>query len=623
MNNINTEKLKAIAMELRYYSLVSTTEAGSGHPTSCLSIADIMAVLMFNGDFKYFIDNPNHPNNDRLIFSKGHAAPLFYSLWALAGGIKRDELLTLRKFNSILEGHPTPLFPYTDVATGSLGQGLSAGVGMALNAKYLDNLPYNTYVLLGDGELTEGSNWEAAALASHYKLNNLTAIVDINKLEQTEPTMYEWDLGSYINKFEAFGWRTIILDEGHNLIKILEAFEQRKKIMAEDERPIAIIAKTIKGKGVSFIEDKINWHGKVLTKEELSKALEEIGMIRKPTEIIYEITKPEDLTPLPLNNVDISTIEVIKYNKGDIIATRKAYGNSLVRLGKQYSNLIVMDGGTQNSTFAETFQKAFPERFFPMYIAEQNMVSTALSLSKRGKIPFISTFAVFFTRAFDQIRMSEYSNGNIKFVGSHSGVSIGEDGSSQMALEDIAMFRTLFNSVVLYPSDAVATDKLVEEAAKHKGNVFIRTTRKDAPVIYDSDEKFIIGGSKIVKESVYDLITIVGAGVTLHEAIKAYNELIKENIFIRIVDLYSIKPLDIKTLTKCIRETKGLLIVEDHYPEGGIAEAVRSAIDNAKTRIYSLAVNKMPRSGKPDELLDYEEISYKAIISKIKEAINL
>ncbi len=604
------EKLKDAAKLVRYYSLISTTKAKSGHPTSSLSAADLMTTLFFNF-LKYDTTNPDNPNNDRVIFSKGHASPLLYALWAAAGKITEKQILTLRKFSSVLEGHPTPRFKYTEAATGSLGQGLSIGLGMALNAKYLDKLPYKTYVLLGDSEMAEGSVWEAIQLASYYKLNNLIAILDVNHLGQRGETMYGHHTKEYEKRISAFGWKTITID-GHNIKQIIKAFDIAKK---EKARPVMIIAKTIKGKGVSFIENKNGWHGKALSEEQLKKALKELGKIKKTT---YKISKPTNKKPKKILSRKIPSLA---YKKGAKLATRKAYGNALARIYPKYPEIIALDAEVSNSTYSKTFKDAYPKRFFEMFIAEQNMVGTAIGLSRMKKIPFVSTFSAFFTRAFDQIRMSNYSNSNIKFIGSHCGVSIGKDGSSQMGLEDISMFRTPLNSVVLYPSDAVSTEKLVEEAAKHKGLTYIRTTRMDTPVIYKNSERFRIGGSKTVKKSKKDKLTIIGAGVTLFEALKAYEIHKEQNIHARIIDLYSIKPLDKKTLLKAAKETKNILVVEDHYKEGGIGEAVLSALAGEKAKIVSLHVSKMPRSGTPEKLLDYEEISWKAIIKKAKGII--
>lgn len=609
----NVTQIAELARLIRYFILVSTTEAGSGHPTSSLSAVELMACLLFGGSFRFDVGNPGHPNNDRLIFSKGHASPLFYALWAAAGRVTEQDLRTLRKFGSLLEGHPTIAFPYVEASTGSLGQGLSIGLGMALNAKYIDKLPYRTYVLLGDSEMSEGSQWEAIQLAVHYRLDNLVGILDVNRLGQRGETMYGHDISAYQKRVSSFGWETVLID-GHSIPEILAGYE---KALSVTGKPVMVIARTIKGKGVSFLEDQENWHGKALKKEELTKALAEIGEVN--ASIRGEIAGPEDVKPekqLPREIGDIS------YSPDKPVATRRAYGNALLRLYPKFPDMVVLDAEVCNSTFSEVFKEKYPERFFEMYIAEQNMVGVALGLSRRGKIPFISTFAAFFSRAFDQIRMSQYSSANIKFVGSHAGVSIGEDGPSQMGLEDIAMFRTILSGVVLYPSDAVSMERLVEEAARHKGIVYIRTTRKETPVIYSNSEKFAIGGSKVLKRSVKDTVTVIAAGITLHEALKAYEELRREDIYIRVIDLYSMKPVDQATLMEAAGDTKSIITVEDHFAEGGLGEAVQSALAAIAVPVYSLAVRKIPVSGKPEELLDYEGISKEAIIRKVKEIAN-
>jgi transketolase len=603
-------RLEKIARLIRYYILFSTTEAGSGHPTSGLSATELMVGLMFGGTFRFDLDKPNHPNNDRLIFSKGHATPLFYALWAAAGRLNEQDLKTYRKFGSPLEGHPTLAFQYTEAATGSLGQGLSIGVGEALNAKYIDKLPYRTYVLLGDSEMAEGSQWEAIALAARYKLDNLIGIIDVNRLGQRGETMFACDLEAYARMVSAFGWEPIVID-GHKLDEVLDAFRRAAQI---NNKPVMIIAGTVKGKGVSFLEDKDGWHGKALNREEFQKAIGELGAV--DMSVFGDVMKPEDSIPVKKDPV---AAEAISYDKSKPFATREAYGRALCRIFPQFPDMVVLDGEVSNSTYAELFKDAYPERFFEMYIAEQNMAGAAIGLSRRGKIPFVSTFAAFMTRAFDQIRMGQYSRANIKFCGSHVGVSIGEDGASQMGLEDIAMFRTVKGCAVLYPSDAVSTEKLVEAAALHKGMVYIRTTRMKTPILYDNDESFAIGGCKVVKRSDADKVAIIAAGVTLHEALKAYEELLKENIFVRVIDLYSIKPIDGLAIKEAVAATKALITVEDHAPEGGIGEVVRSALPG--TVVHSLAVRKMPKSGKPEELLLFEEISKEAIIKKVKELI--
>jgi transketolase len=605
MNN-----LESIAKLIRYYSLVSTTEAGSGHPTSSLSATDLMTGLLFGGTFRFDPDDPRHPNNDRLVFSKGHASPLFYALWAAAGNVTETEIMSLRKFGSPLEGHLTMAFSYTEAATGSLGQGLSIGVGMAMNAKYIDKLPYRTYVLLGDSEMAEGSQWEAMEIAAYYKLDNLIGIMDVNRFGQRGETMYGHDLSVYEERVSSFGWEPIVID-GHHFPQILTAYQQALQVK---NKPAMVIAKTIKGKGVSFIEDKNGWHGKALKKDELAKALEELGPVDKTAR--GQIAKPENVRPAERS---AQKIRPVFYTGEKPVATRHAYGSALVRIFPRFPDMMVLDAEVSNSTFSELFKDVHKERFFEMFIAEQNMVGAALGLSIRGKTPFVSTFAAFLTRAFDQIRMSQYSHANIKFCGSHAGVSIGEDGSSQMGLEDIAMFRTLLDSVVLYPSDAVSTEKLVEAMAEHTGISYLRTTRKDTPILYRNDEAFRIGGSKVLKSNKADVAAVVAAGITVHEALEAYEELKAAGIFIRVIDLYSVKPVDTRTLTEAADDTRAIITVEDHFAEGGIGEAVAGALAGHPAPLYSLAVRAMPMSGRPEELLEYEEISNQAIVKKVKE----
>ncbi len=612
-----TFSLLEATQTLRHHILTMTTTAGSGHPTSSLSATDLMAGLMFGGFFRFDLKNPNYPNNDRLIFSKGHASPLFYALWCVAGGFPQEELQTLRKFDSRLEGHPTLKFPFTEAATGSLGQGLSIGVGMALNAKYLDKLPYKTYVLLGDSEMAEGSNWEAMMSAAHYKLNNLIAIIDVNRLGQRGPTMFGTDAKNYQTKAKSFGWKTILID-GHNLKQIDKAFTAAQK----SKQPFMIVAKTIKGKGVKFLENKEGWHGKTLNTTELQKALKALGTVNET--LTVKLKLPANL-PLsfglqkekskPLAEIDTPADYAGK------MATREAYGHALVEMFPHFPNMVVLDAEVSNSSFATTFKNKYPKHFFEMFIAEQNMVGVALGLSRRGKIPFVSTFAAFFTRAADQIRMSRHSDANIKFVGSHCGVSIGEDGGSQMGLEDISLFRAIPDSVVLYPADHVAEEKLSICAAEHNGMVYLRTTRGAVEPIYKSNQTFKIGGSHTIHSSSRDQVTIVAAGITLVEALKAYEELKARNIMVRVIDLYSVKPLDLENLQKAALETRAIITVEDHYPQGGLGEAVVSALSDSPTPVYSLAVSQLPMSGRPDELLAYEEIDSVAIAEMVKKCI--
>lgn len=609
---MNKNSLKKLAALVRYYILTSTTRAGSGHPTSCLSAVDLLVGLFFAGHFRVDLDKPDLPNNDRLVFSKGHAAPLLYSLYAVAGKLTEQELLTLRKFRSPLEGHPTRNFPYVEAATGSLGQGLSIGVGLALNARYLDNLPYTTYVLLGDGEMAEGSVWEAMALADHYHLSNLVAIIDVNRLGQSGETMFGHDVDEYARKCSSFGWRTIVID-GHDLGEINRAYIEAHETV---DQPIAIIAKTIKGKGIDFLEDKYDLHGKALRPEQLVEALNAGGKVEK--NLSGRTVLPEDIAPSRLPIQLEKELELVSQEK---MSTRQAGGQALVDLGSRYPQLVVLDADVANSTYTQYFQQAFPSRFFQMYIAEQNMIGAAVGLSVRGKLPLVATFAAFFTRAFDQLRMAQYSQVNLKLVGSHAGVSIGEDGPSQMGLEDIALFRTLLGSTIFYPADRVACQKLTQVMLETPGIVYLRTTRKATPVIYSPEEEFIAGGSKVLTQTANDQLTVVAAGITLFEALQAQAELERKNINIRVIDLYSIKPIDVETLRTAAYETKAILTVEDHFAAGGLGEAVRSALSGVRVLIHSLAVKKTPCSGRPSELINYEEISAQAIINKIKSII--
>lgn len=611
-NDEQIDKLSNISKLIRYYVLTATTNAGSGHPTSALSATDLMTCLFFGGVFRYDVKNPDHPNNDRIVFSKGHASPLFYALWAAAGQITEGEMCTYRKFGSPLEGHPTPAFRYVDAATGSLGQGLSIGLGMAVNAKYLDRQPYRTYVLLGDSEMAEGSQWEAIQLAAHYKLGNLVGIIDVNRLGQRGETMYGHDLSAYVQRIEAFGWKTVTVD-GHSLPNIRSAYAT---IENGSEKPIMIVAKTIKGKGVSFLEDKNGFHGKALSEDDLNKALEELGEVDKT--LTGQILTPENRVP---EKIEPKSAGIIDYTGQDSVPTRTAYGNALNRIYPAFPQIVSIDGEVSNSTRAARFKEEHPDRFFEMYIAEQNMAGTGLGLSCRGKIPFVSSFAAFLSRAYDQIRMSQYSDANIKFVGSHAGVSIGQDGPSQMGLEDLAFFRTLLGSVVLYPCDAVSTEKIVEEAAAHKGLVYIRTTRSGTPVIYDPDESFPIGGCKVLRNSHNDRATVIAGGITVHEALDAHEQMKKEGIDFRVIDLYCIKPVDVETLKQAAAETHYIITVEDHFAEGGIGDAVRQALSTEGIPVHSLAVWKKPKSGKPRELLEFEEIGKTAIIQKVKELV--
>lgn len=606
--------LQELSRLMRYWILKSTSQAGSGHPTSSLSAVELMADLFFGGQFRFDIERRDHPNNDRLIFSKGHASPLLYALWAAAGQISEEDLMSYRQFGSPLEGHPTSRFKYAEAATGSLGQGLSIGVGMALNAKHLDELSYRTYVLLGDSEMSEGSQWEALQLAAHYRLGNLIAVLDVNRLGQRGETMYGHDLGAYQRRIEAFGWQTIVVEDGHDHHQVMNAYDTAGEAIDE---PVMIIARTVKGRGISFLEGERGWHGKALDDDQLDEALEEIGEV--DTSVRGELSKPPNEVP---PNREAQNAEPPDDDTGDELPTRNAYGNALRRLAGQFPNLVALDAEVSNSTRAEFFKEKYRDRFFEMYVAEQNMVGTALGLSLTGKIPFVSSFAAFLTRAFDQIRMSRYSDPNIKFVGSHAGVSIGEDGPSQMGLEDIAMFRTLLDGVVLYPCDALSTERLVEAMADTDGIAYLRTTRQATPIIYDVDDTFAVGGSKVLRHSDEDRACIVAAGITVHEALKAYEALREEGIPVRVIDLYSIKPLDVTTLREAAEATELVITVEDHFAEGGIGEAVRSGLVDATTPVHSLAVRKRPMSGKPDELLDDQGISARAIGEAVSRGLS-
>jgi transketolase len=606
------EHLESLTRLVRYYILASTSEAGSGHPTSSLSATDLATVLMFGGFFRFNPADPAFPNNDRFVLSKGHASPLLYALWTVAGQVSEDELMQYRKFGSPLEGHPTPNFRFVDAATGSLGQGLSVGVGMALNARYLDRLPYRTFVLLGDSEMAEGSNWEAMEIASYYKLNNLIGIIDVNRLGQRGETMYGWETEVYRARVASFGWEAVVIN-GHELEEIHAAF---RKAQETRDKPFMVIARTVKGKGVPAVENKNGWHGKVLKKEDVDQANQLLQPLDRS--LRGQVAAPEDLRP---ENAVPQAVPAVDYKPGESVATRRAYGNALKRLYPAFPDMVVLDGEVSNSTYAEIFQEAHSSRYFEMYIGEQNMVGTAVGLSARGKLPFVSSFAAFLSRAYDQVRMSQYSRVHIKFCGSHAGVSIGEDGPSQMGLEDIAMFRNISDSVVFYPCDAMSTEKLVEEAARFEGIAYIRTTRGATPVIYDSSEEFPIGGNKLLRQSDGDQVAIIGAGVTLFEALDACEELKKEGVQARVIDLYCIKPIDETRLKTSLGAVRMVLTVEDHHPEGGLGEAVRTALIGETVVVHSLAVKRIPRSGKPAELLEYEGISAPAIVKRVKEII--
>ncbi len=607
--------LQALALRIRHDILTMTTTAGSGHPSSSLSAVEFMATLFFKY-LRYDLENPKNDSNDRVIFSKGHASPLYYALYAAAGAISQDELSTYRTFDSVLEGHPTERFKYTEAATGSLGQGLPIGLGEAL-ALRMQKSPGRVFVLSGDGELAEGSVWEAAAAASFHKATNLVFIIDVNRLGQSDPTMYEHDLSLYQKRFEAFGWRVIVVEKGNDLAEADKALGQA----VDGKGPTVILAKTKKGAGISFMEDVAGWHGKALSKDELAKALPELGEV--DLKVIGTVSKPEKMSQ---SNTQVkaptSELQALGYPKDKNIATRRAFGNALKRLGAVNSQLVVLDGDVKNSTYTEFFGKEFPDRFVELFIAEQNLAGIAVGLSARGYHPVVSTFACFLTRAADQIRMAAFSGANILVNGSHAGVSIGEDGPSQMGLEDLAQFRTVRGSTVLYPSDAISAERLTELALQQKGIVYIRTSRPETRILYDEKESFAIGGSKVFESTQPPVVTVIGAGITLHEALKAQEMLAKENIFIRVIDCYSVKPIDVATLKKASRETKALVVVEDHYPEGGLGEAVKSALaDETHAPIAHLAVRKTPRSAKASELLAYEKIAANDIVETVRSFI--
>jgi transketolase len=609
MIETDIERLKGIANQLRIHSINETTAAGSGHPTSCCSAADLAAALFF-GHMKYDPKNPRYYNNDRFILSKGHAAPLLYAVWAENGFLPVSELVTLRQYTSELEGHPMPRLPFVDVATGSLGQGLSAGVGMALAAR-LDKLDYNTYVMMGDGEIAEGSVWEAASLAGYFKLNNLIAIVDANRLGQSQETAFGHHITVYRDRFEAFGWRVEDID-GHDIEEILEVLSG----VGLNDQPLAIIAKTYKGAGVSFLQDKEGWHGKPLNKEEAARAIAELQPNAK-SGIGVEIAKPSSL-PEPQNTAP-GSYPPLSYKVGDSVATREAYGNALLRIGEVDQRVVAVDGDTKNSTYAEKFFKKVPDRSFECFIAEQNMVGVSTGFSARGKLPFASTFACFFTRAFDQVRVAGISEANVKLAGSHVGVSIGEDGPTQMGLEDLAMMRTIVGSTVLYPSDAVSAEKLVEQMAQTKGICYLRTSRPKTAVIYNNDEAFPVGGAKVLRQNAGDKVTVVAAGVTLYEALKAADQLKGEGIGITVIDAYSIKPLGKKEILGAAQKTNNTVVtVEDHYTEGGLGDAVAGELSTEGIKVYKLAVTGLARSGKPEELLAHFGIDAAGIVKKVK-----
>jgi len=603
------EDLRKIATRLRIHSLRTTTVAGSGHPTTCLSAADLAACLFFR-EMRWNPKDPNDPASDEFVLSKGHAAPLLWAVYAEAGVIPLESLLNLRKITSELEGHPTPRMPWVKAATGSLGQGLSVGVGMAL-AQRLDKSPARTFVLLGDGECAEGQVWEAANSAAYFKLRNLVAVVDVNRLGQSDPTMHQHDLGALARKFRSFGWNAVVVD-GHRIAAILAAFKKA----GQGGKPTAILARTLKGKGVSFIEDKNGWHGKPLKADELAQAIEEIGCLPDVDSRRF-IHKPKPFR----KRKRVVALGFPRTPYAEKTATRLAYGNGLLALGRIDPSVVVIDGDVKNSTYADKFFGAFPDRSFQGFIAEQNMVGMGIGLAAKGYLPFIATFAAFLTRAHDQIRMAAYSFSNLKLCGSHVGVSIGEDGPSQMGLEDLAMFRSIPGALVLYPSDAVSAEACVEAAAAHRGLAYIRTTRPATPILYPAKETFAAGGSKVLRKGEGDAATVIAAGITVHEALKAHETLRQEGIGLRVIDAYSVAPLDVETIAREVAQTGGrAVVVEDHYAGGGLGDAVAEALAG-KADLAHLCIRELPRSGKPDELMKTYGISADHIIRAVKELV--
>jgi len=615
--DIDIDFLNEVAQQLRVDAIRMSGRASSGHPTSSMSAAELMAVLVAN-HLRYDFDAPDNPANDHLIFSKGHASPLLYAIYKVVGAVTADELESYRRLGARLEGHPTPIIPWVDVATGSLGQGLPIAVGVAYVAAKLEGAPSRVWVLCGDSEMAEGSMWEAAEAASFWGLDNLCAIVDVNRLGQSGATRLGWDTDTYKRRFEAFGWHTVVCD-GHDAAAVDAAYAE---FASTDNRPTAIIARTKKGAGVPWIEDQLNAHGKAV--ERWEEAIEHLGGDR---DVSVAVAKPAGS---PANEVPVQAsapADLPTYEKGAEIATRKAYGEALAALGNVRGDIVALDGEVSNSTFSEIFRAAHPDRYIECYIAEQQMIAAAVGAQVRGWVPFCSSFAAFLTRAYDFIRMAAVSRARLCIVGSHAGSSIGEDGPSQMGLEDLAAFRAVHSSVVLYPSDATSTAALVAEiadltAAQPAGATpqgaiaYLRTTRGNTPVLYDSGDSFPIGGSKVVRRSDNDQVALIGAGITLHEALKAADALAADGIPARVIDAYSVKPIDAATIAEAARDCGGRIVVaEDHWPEGGLADAVLEVFAewDGPLHVRSLAVTTMPGSGKPDELVAASGIDANAI----------
>ncbi len=596
---------------LRYAIVNMTTAAGSGHPTSSLSAVELMSTLLYSGVFRFDVAHAKNQHNDRLIFSKGHASPLYYALWAVGGAIDFGHLESLRQFESNLEGHPTKEFPFTEAATGSLGQGLSVGVGYALAQKTLDKTHARTYVLLGDSEMAEGQVWEAMQIAAHYALDNLIAIVDVNRLGQRGETMLGHDVEQYAKRARAFGWRTVVVD-GHDISQLYRVYVD---VVGQNKKPLMVIAKTYKGKGVSFLEDKHGWHGRALTAEECTDAIHQLGSI--DFAVRGTIALPQEQSFAREKNTCHRDSDT--YDIQEMSATRDGYGVGLEHVMHHDDRVVVLDAETSNSTRTEYIKTIFPERFFEMYIAEQNMVSVAVGLAEAGYTPFVSTFAAFLTRAHDQIRMASLNKTSLVITGSHCGVSIGADGASQMGLSDIALFRALYDSTVFYPLDAIAAAKLTDIARCTSGITYIRTTREKTACVYNTHDTFFRGGSRIIYGDASSEIAIIAAGITAHEALKAAKLLHNEHIAVHVIDLYCIKPIDAQKLCDAIGNARDVVVVEDHYRAGGMCEAVQSVLGGRYAgAIHSLAVSRMPHSGTPAELLAYEEIDFNAIIKKIK-----
>ena len=612
MSTDEQDQWRELGQQLRVDSIRSSSAAGSGHPTSSMSAADLMAVLV--GKYLHYdFGNPEDARNDHLIFSKGHASPLLYAIYKAVGAISDEEMLTFRRLGSRIEGHPTPVLPWVDVATGSLGQGLPISVGVAYAGKYLDRLPYHVWCLCGDSEMAEGSIWEALEAAGFHGLDNLTAIIDVNRLGQTGETMHGWDLDAYANRARAFGWEAIEIN-GHDVAEIDAAFA---KLGNGGGRPTVIVAKTEKGHGVAAVANKNGAHGKPVPDE--VEAIAELGGVRN---ISVQVAKPTgDGKPHVFDAG--GELSLPKYEIGTKEATRKAYGDALVALGNARGDVVAIDGEVGNSTYSEEFKEAFPERYVQAYIAEQQLLSYAVGFQVRGWRPFAATFAAFLSRAYDFVRMAAVSRANIVLAGSHAGVSIGEDGPSQMALEDLASLRAVHGSTVLYPSDPNQTAELLAQVVDLEGIVFMRTTREKTPVIYQPGEPFEIGGSRTVRRTDDDAVTLIGAGITLHEALKAADLLADEGIHARVIDLYSVKPVDQASVRAAASETGAIITVEDHYPEGGIGDAVLDALaaEPGRAIVRKLAVTIMPGSATPAEQLEAAGIDAEHIAAAARELV--